>query len=167
MYQMQNPNMAFNQTPSYAAYQYNPMMRFQQPQEMSQPQAQQTIQQPMNVIGKIVDSVEMVKSMDVPMDGGMYYFPKADGTEIFAKQWIVNEGRTRILTYKPVLEDTSNKSTKAEEKMQIGLSDDATRAIMERFDELSDKLGQIICNEPAKTSTKAARSKSGSTLVQD
>lgn len=32
MYQMQNQNMAFNPNPSYAAYQYNPMQRFQQPE---------------------------------------------------------------------------------------------------------------------------------------
>lgn len=36
----------------------------------------------MNVIGKIVDSVEIVRSMDIPMDGNLYYFPKAD-TETF------------------------------------------------------------------------------------
>lgn len=46
--------------------------------------------QQMNVIGKIVDSVEMVKSMDIPMDGSLYYFSKADGTEIFGKQWFPN-----------------------------------------------------------------------------
>lgn len=165
MYPMQNPNMTYNPNPSYAAYQYNPMMRFQQPQEMPQPQ--QTMQQPMNVLGKIVDSVEMVRSMDVPMDGGMYFFPKADGTEIFAKQWIVNEGRTRILAYKPILEDNDSNSTNAEEKLQIGLSDDATKAIMSRFDELSDKIGQLINGEPAKNTTKSARTKSSSNLVQD
>ena len=32
MYQMQNQNMAFNPNPSYAAYQYNPMQMFQQPE---------------------------------------------------------------------------------------------------------------------------------------
>lgn len=165
MYPMQNPNMAYNPNPSYAAYQYNPMMRFQQPQEMSQPQ--QTMQQPMNVLGKIVDSVEMVRSMDVPMDGGMYFFPKADGTEIFAKQWIVNEGRTRILAYKPILEDNPSNSASTEEKLQIGLSDDATKAIMGRFDELSDKIGQLINGELAKTATKSARTKGSSNLVQD
>mgnify|MGYP003378257054 FL=1 len=121
----------------------------------------------MNVLGKIVDSVEMVRSMDVPMDGGMYFFPKADGTEIFAKQWIVNEGRTRILAYKPILEDNSSNSTNVEEKLQIGLSDDATKAIMSRFDELSNKIGQLINGEPAKTTTKSARTKSSSNLVQD
>ena len=63
-------------------------------------QYQQNLQQPvvptqmsganqqMNVIGKIVDSIDVVKATDVPMDGSMYYFPKADGTEIFGKQWL-------------------------------------------------------------------------------
>ena len=77
-------------------------------------QYQQSLQQPvvptqmpganqqMNVIGKIVDSMDVVKATDVPMDGNIYYFPKADGTEIFSKQWMSN-GQTRILTFKPVL----------------------------------------------------------------
>ena len=42
----------------------------------------------------------LVKVTDIPMDGNMYYFPKADGTEIYSKQFMPN-GQTRILTFKP------------------------------------------------------------------
>lgn len=76
-------------------------------QNLQQPMQQQAMSGPgqqMNVIGKIVDSIDVVKATYVPMDGNMYYFPKADGTEIFGKQWLSN-GQTRILTFKPVFDD--------------------------------------------------------------
>ena len=95
-------------------------------------QYQQSLQQPvvptqmsgtnqqMNVIGKIVDSIDVVKATDVPMDGSMYYFPKADGTEIFSKQWLSN-GQTRILTFKPDLETEPNNVSNTDEKLNIRL----------------------------------------------
>lgn len=90
--QMQNP--------------YQQRMDFLQSYQQSLQQPVQPAQMPMqnqqmNVVGKIVDSIEMVRSMDIPMDGGIYYFPKADGTEIFGKQWLPS-GQTRILTFKPI-----------------------------------------------------------------
>lgn len=76
--------------------------------------------QQMNVMGKIVDSIDVVKATDVPMDGNLYYFPKADGTEIFGKQWLAN-GQTRILTFKPVLEKGPNNSLPNTEKLKFDL----------------------------------------------
>ena len=81
-------------------------------------QFQQVMQQPMSPaqmsgtsqfapLWKIVESVDMVKATDIPMDGNMYYFPKADGTEIYGKAWMAN-GQSRILTFKPVLDDNPN-----------------------------------------------------------
>ena len=49
---MQNQNMAFNPNPSYAAYQYNPMQRFQQPE----PQIPQMQPQFLGIQGKVVQS---------------------------------------------------------------------------------------------------------------
>lgn len=80
---------------------------------------QQSLQQPvagtqmslpnqqMNLVGKMVDSIDVVKAMDLPMDGNMYFFPKADGSEIFSKQWLQN-GTTRILAFKSVLDVEPN-----------------------------------------------------------
>ena len=76
-----------NQQPQYQNY-------FNQPlQQQIQMQPQQNFSN-----GKIVDSIEMVKFADIPMDGNNYYFPKADGTEIFSKRWLAN-GSTEINTY--------------------------------------------------------------------
>ena len=117
MQQFQNPNFYTG----YQQPQYNPYL---QRMENLQ-QFQQVIQQPMSPtqmsgtsqfapLGKIVESVDMVKATDIPMDGNMYYFPKADGTEIYGEAWMAN-GQTRILTFKPVLDDNSNTLSQNEE----------------------------------------------------
>ena len=107
----------------------------------------------MNVIGKIVDSIDVVKATDVPMDGSMYYFPKADGTEIFGKQWLSN-GQTRILNFKPVFDDDTNNVSGAEEKLKFGLSDETTEVFMKRFDELEKRIDDLM---PKKTVTRAKK----------
>ena len=131
-------------------------------------QYQQNLQQPvvptqmsganqqMNVIGKIVDSIDVVKATDVPMDGNMYYFPKADGTEIFGKQWL-SSGQTRILAFKPVFDDDTNNVSNAEEKIKIGLSDEATEVFMKRFDELEKRLDDFMAKSTTKTTTSRAK----------
>ena len=131
-------------------------------------QYQQNLQQPvvptqmsganqqMNVIGKIVDSIDVVKATDVPMDGNMYYFPKADGTEIFGKQWLAN-GQTRILTFKPVLDTEPNNVSNTEEKLKIALSDEATEVFMKRFDELEKRLDDFMAKSTSKTTASRAK----------
>ena len=99
-----NPNY-FAQYPQYfqPQPQTNPYMQrmenLQQFQQALQPQPQmQTVQyQP---LGKVVDGIDTVKATDIPMDGNVYYFPTADGSAVFGKQWTM-DGKTRILTYKP------------------------------------------------------------------
>ena len=152
-----NPNY-FNQ---YQQPMLNPYMdRMAQLQ-----QYQQSLQQPvvptqmpganqqMNVIGKIVDSMDVVKATDVPMDGNIYYFPKADGTEIFSKQWMSN-GQTRILTFKPVFEDNPNNLSSDTEKLKISISDEVTEAFMKRFDELEKRIDDLM---PKKTTARAKK----------
>ena len=135
-------------------------------------QYQQNLQQPvvptqmpganqqMNVIGKIVDSVDVVKATDVPMDGNMYYFPKADGTEIFGKQWL-SSGQTRILTFKPVFDDDTNNVSNTEEKLKIGLSDETTEVFMKRFDELEKRLDDFMARSTTKTTATRAKKETG------
>ena len=121
-------------------------------------QYQQSLQQPivptqmsganqMSALGKMVDSIDVVKATDIPMDGNAYYFPKADGTEVYCKQWLQN-GTTRILTFKPVLEDNPNNVSSDTEKLKISLSDEVTDVFMKRFDELEKRIDDLI---PKKT----------------
>ena len=125
---------------------------------------QQSLQQPlvptqmsganqMSTLGKIVDSIDVVKATDIPMDGNTYYFPKADGTEVYCKQWLQN-GTTRILTFKPVFEDNPNNLSSDTEKLKISLSDEVTDVFMKRFDELEKRIDDLM---PKKTVARAKK----------
>lgn len=79
---------------------FTPLMQ-QQMQQPNQQMYQPMLQQQNLSNGKVVDSIEMVKFTDIPMDGNSYLFPKADGTEIYTKRWLSN-GQTEINTYAKV-----------------------------------------------------------------
>ena len=134
-------------------------------------QYQQSLQQPlvptqmpganqMSALGKMVDSIDVVKATDIPMDGNTYYFPKADGTEVYCKQWLQN-GTTRILTFKPVFEDNPMNLSSDAEKLKICLSDDVTEVFMKRFDELEKRFDDLIPKPTAKTTTTRTKKETG------
>lgn len=79
-------------------FNYNPYMN-QQPRyvPMEQPQIQSM---QMSLLGKAVDSVDVVKAMDIPL-GNTGYFPLMDGSGIITKSWLP-DGTTKITEYKPV-----------------------------------------------------------------
>ena len=134
-------------------------------------QYQQSLQQPMqNIVsnqipganqqytpmGKIIENVDVLKTTEVPMDGNIYYFPKADGSEIYSKQWLAN-GTTRILTFKPVFEDNHNTLSSDTEKLKIGLSDEVTDVFMKRFDDIEKRLEEFISKSANKSTTRTKK----------
>ena len=127
MYQMQNQNMAFNPNPSYAAYQYNPMQRFQQPE----PQIPQMQPQFLGIQGKVVQSESAIMANDVPMDGSVAFFPMQDMSAIVAKQWDAN-GTIRKTVYKPFNEQMADSSSD-DKRIEIGLSLTNWIACLERW----------------------------------
>lgn len=80
------------------------MAQLQQQYSMNQPIPQQYMQPVNGLSGKVVDSIDVVRATDIPMDGNCYYFPKADGTEVYAKRWLPT-GKTEVLVYKPSIEE--------------------------------------------------------------
>ena len=92
--------------------QYNPYMnRFygQQQANIPQPidlpmQQQNTPQVALNrqniLYGKQVDSLEVVKAIDIPLDGSISYFPLANGSAIVTKQ-LQQDGTSKITIYEP------------------------------------------------------------------
>lgn len=125
-------------------------------QNLQQPMQQQAMSGPgqqMNVIGKIVDSIDVVKATDVPMDGNMYYFPKADGTEIFGKQWLSN-GQTRILTFKPVFDDDTNNLSSDTEKLKIEDFNTILEGISGKVDNVLIEISKIIEQPKQSSRTK-------------
>lgn len=84
--------------------------RFQQPMinQPTQPQPYiptiQPINNPTSLLGKAVESVDVVKAMDIPFDGSISYFPLTDGSAIITKQ-LQTDGTSKMVVYKPVQEN--------------------------------------------------------------
>ena len=84
--------------------------RFQQPMinQPTQPQPYiptiQPINNPTSLLGKAVESIDVVKVMDIPFDGSISYFPLTDGSAIITKQ-LQTDGTSKMVVYKPVQED--------------------------------------------------------------
>lgn len=85
---------------------FNQQQRFQGMNMMQQPMPTQQYIPPMptiqqnNLQGKIVDSVDVVKAMDIPLDGSVSYFPLTDGSAIISKQ-LQSDGTSKTIIYKP------------------------------------------------------------------
>lgn len=128
--------------------QYNPylnqyygqqMMNRPQPMEMSMGQ-QNTPQIGLNrafLNGKQVDSIETVKSMDIPLDGSISYFPIANGSAIVTKQ-LQQDGTSKMTIYEP----KEQKETK-EEKLDLNKLDDIQDNLIAFKREIKEELKEI------------------------
>ena len=102
---------------------YEQPMFYQDRMSLLQNQIQQNRQPPINQVnglyGKIVDSIEVVKATDIPMDGNMYYFPKADNSEIYLKRWLPN-GTTEVITFSkslPIVEEIVKEDVESKQEI--------------------------------------------------
>ena len=157
------PQMNNNyQTPTQNPYMERMAQLQQYQQSLQQPivPTQTPVSNQMSALGKMVDSIDVVKATDIPMDGNAYYFPKADGTEVYCKQWLQN-GTTRILTFKPVFEDDTNNLSSETEKLKIGLSEEVTEVFMKRFDELEKRFDDLIPKPTTKTTATRTKKETG------
>ena len=64
--------------------------------------------QQLGLQGKSVDSIDVVKAMDIPLDGTISYFPLTDGTAIVTKQ-LQSDGSSRTIVYKPIDKEEQEK----------------------------------------------------------
>lgn len=77
----------------------------------TQPQPYISTMQPISnptLLGKAVESVDVVRAMDIPFDGSISYFPLTDGSAIITKQ-LQTDGTSKTIIYKPVVEDKNDK----------------------------------------------------------
>ena len=90
----------------YNNYGYNPYYPQQKFQNIEQPNQQPmmtTYQPPMQLakpttlLGKAVESIDVVKATDIPLDGSISYFPLTDGSAIVSKQ-LQTDGTRRLLS---------------------------------------------------------------------
>ena len=90
---------------------YNPYLnQYYGTQQMNRPQPMEMPMQTQNapqiglnrafLNGKQVDSIDTVKSMDIPLDGSISYFPLANGSAIVTKQ-LQQDGTSKITIYEP------------------------------------------------------------------
>lgn len=114
----------------------------QQPMQMNQ---QPIPQQIVGINGRIVQAVENINANEVPMDGSMAFFPKQDLSEIYVKGWNA-DGTIRTIVYKPYTEpggsNAGNPTTNIE-NAKFTLSDESTELFLNKFEELSEKIGQL------------------------
>jgi hypothetical protein len=100
----------YNPYNPYSNQFFNPQSQNRyQPMEMSMTQqnpVQTQINRSNGLSGKLVDSIDVVKAMDISLDGSINYFPLADNSAIVTKQ-LQTDGTSKIVVYKPV----DNKTT--------------------------------------------------------
>ena len=94
---------------NYGYNPYYPQQQRMQGMEQQQPmitnyQPPMQLTKPSGLLGEIVDSIDVVKSLKIPLDGSTSYFPLADNSMIVTKQ-LQNDGTSKIVVYKPTQED--------------------------------------------------------------
>lgn len=102
-------------------------------------------QQPAGINGRIVQAVENINANEVPMDGSMAFFPKQDLSEIYVKGWNAN-GTINTIVYKPYTAPKDNQTVNSmvnTENAKFTLSDESTQLFLNKFEELSEKIGQL------------------------
>lgn len=72
------------------------------------PPIPQTMPSQNGLLGKAVESVDVVRAMDIPFDGSISYFPLTDGSAIITKQ-LQTDGTSKTIIYKPVEENKNDK----------------------------------------------------------
>ena len=84
--------------------QYYGAQQMNRPQPMEMPMQQQTPpQMGLNrafLNGKQVESIDIVKNLEIPLDGSISYFPLVNGTAIATKQ-LMQDGTSKITIYEP------------------------------------------------------------------
>ena len=119
--------------------QYYGAQQMNRPQPMEMPmQTQNAPQMALNrqniLYGKQVDSLEVVKAIDIPLDGSISYFPLANGSAIVTKQ-LQQDGTSKITIYEPKTQ---------KEDMKFATIDDIDKKIEKLdFSEIDDLKEEI------------------------
>ena len=80
---------SYNQNPYYNPYFTQPQMQSMNTMKFS------------GLQGKSIYNLEVVKAMNIPLDGSISYFPLVDGSAIVTKQ-LQQDGTSKITIYKPI-----------------------------------------------------------------
>lgn len=128
-------------------YNYNPYIN-QMPRYQNIEQPIQNNMPTTNVInrpllnGKVVESLEVVKAIDIPIDGSISYFPIADGSCIVTKQ-LQLDGTSKTVIFKPIEEQNTEIRYITREDMEKALNDLDFSDLDDIKDEIKDLKQEI------------------------
>lgn len=138
---------------SFNPYYMQPQMQRVQPVQPMQPMDQQYTQptpqptqpiyrQALGLQGKSVDSLDVVKAMDIPLDGSISYFPLVDGSAIVTKQ-LQQDGTSKTIIYRPT-EDEKPEEPKKEEYVTIKQFNETMKDLDgKQFKELKEEMKSL------------------------
>ena len=132
-------NNYFNQQPRYQPTQM-PM-----PSVNVQPYIPPIVQNPSpsGLLGKAVESIDVVKAMDIPLDGSISYFPLTDGSAIVSKQ-LQTDGTSKVIIYRPSEEEKKDAIKFATlEDLEEAINDIDLSDIQDLKDEIKDIKKQL------------------------
>lgn len=90
MYNQYNPYM------NYGNYSQQPTYQPVQPQQVILPKQN-------NLNGKMIESIDMAKTIETPLDGNSIYLPLLDRSAIVVKR-LTSNGTSELVVYKPIEE---------------------------------------------------------------
>ncbi len=120
-----------------------PMQPMDQQYTQPTPQPTQPIyRQALGLQGKSVDSLDVVKAMDIPLDGSISYFPLVDGSAIVTKQ-LQQDGTSKTIIYRPT-EDEKPEEPKKEEYVTIKQFNETMKDLDgKQFKELKEEMKSL------------------------
>lgn len=120
-----------------------PIQPMDQQYTQSTPQPTQPIyRQALGLQGKSVDSLDVVKAMDIPLDGSISYFPLVDGSAIVTKQ-LQQDGTSKTIIYRPT-EDEKPEEPKKEEYVTIKQFNETMKDLDgKQFKELKEEMKSL------------------------
>ena len=134
---------------NYGYNPYYPQQKFQNIEQLNQQPMMTTYQPPIQMtkpttlLGKAVESIDVVKATDIPLDGSISYFPLTDGSAIVSKQ-LQTDGTSKIVVYKPTQEEKKETVEFATfQDIQDAINDLDLSDIQDLKDEIKDLKKQI------------------------
>ena len=124
-------------------FQYRPMQYQNQP--MQTPITQAVSQAPVQssgLQGKLVDSLDMVKSVEFPFDGSVSFFPLTDGSAIVTKQ-LQMDGTAKTTIYKPVELDENKKNPENDFNEKFKVINEDSVVVKEKIDLIEKQISDF------------------------
>lgn len=110
-------------------------------QQMINPnQMNNNMQTPMSLQGRMVESQEVVKVIDAPLNGSIIYLPQTDGNAIYTKQ-LQTDGTSKTNVYQ-----LSSESASPNEKLKESVSKEDIEKIYEDISEIKKSLESSVNN---------------------